>query len=224
MSRLLELEVAFLKFSIKTYPSNIDQVNQILESCTQILRSSTLGPNDQAAMKLLVKLLTIPLETLSIAVLGLNHYPTLMKYMKFSNRRVVALKIVKAVLKDRKPLSSSNTVDQLIEFVTPLLQDDEDGSNEEPYEFEEGQEAVARLLHLITHKWHGDIHYELLMRFKRIFVKGGNKRQKYTLPATIFSLLRLSRDLTFRRENPIAEEEKVLEEGEDVPSGMTPVT
>ena len=49
-------------------------------------------------MKLLVKLLSIPLESLSIAVLNMNHYPTLMKYMKFANRRTVALRIVKAVL------------------------------------------------------------------------------------------------------------------------------
>ena len=51
-------------------------------------------------MKLLVKLLSIPLESLSIAVLNMNHYPTLMKYMKFSNRRVVAIRIVKAVIND----------------------------------------------------------------------------------------------------------------------------
>lgn len=62
--------------------------------------------SDSNAMKLLVKLLTIPLETLSLAVLNMNHYPTLMKYMKFSNRRVVALRIVKAVIKDKKPLDN----------------------------------------------------------------------------------------------------------------------
>lgn len=33
VSRLLELEVAFMNFSIKTYPKNINYVNQILESC-----------------------------------------------------------------------------------------------------------------------------------------------------------------------------------------------
>jgi vacuolar protein sorting-associated protein 35 len=33
VARLLELEVAFMNFSIKTYPKNIAYVNQILESC-----------------------------------------------------------------------------------------------------------------------------------------------------------------------------------------------
>lgn len=89
-------------------------------------------------MKLLVKLLSIPLESLSIAVLNMNHYPTLMKYMKYSNRRVVAIRIVKAVINDQNYLSSSKIVDQLIDFVMPLLQDDKDSEEEEPYEFEEG--------------------------------------------------------------------------------------
>ena len=62
-------------------------------------------------MKLLVKLLSIPLESLSIAVLSMNHYPTLMKYMRYANRRVVALRIVKAVINDRRPLNSQKVTD-----------------------------------------------------------------------------------------------------------------
>ena len=35
-------------------------------------------------------------------------------------------------------LSSTKTVDQLIEFIQPLLSDDKEGSKEDPYEFDEG--------------------------------------------------------------------------------------
>ncbi len=83
MARLLELEVAFLNFSIQSKPDNLDQVNSILESCVSILKSTTITNQDQAAMKLLVKLLSIPLQSLSIQVLSMTHYPELMKYMKF---------------------------------------------------------------------------------------------------------------------------------------------
>ena len=83
VSRLLELEVAFMNFSIKTYPDNLEYVNLILESCNSILKSTPINNSDKNCMKLLVKLLTIPLESLSIAVLSMNHYPTLMQYMKF---------------------------------------------------------------------------------------------------------------------------------------------
>lgn len=83
VARLLELEVAFLNFSIQSKPENLEQVNSILESCVSILKSTTITNQDQAAMKLLVKLLSIPLQSLSIQVLSMNHYPELMKYMKF---------------------------------------------------------------------------------------------------------------------------------------------
>lgn len=111
VSRLLELEVAFMNFSIKTYPNNLDYVNNILESCNQILKSTPINNNDKNCMKLLVKLLTIPLDSLSLQVLSMNHYPTLMQYMKFANKRTVALKIVKSVIKDNKPLHSGKTID-----------------------------------------------------------------------------------------------------------------
>lgn len=141
-SRLLELEVAFMNFTIKTYPKNLDYVNMILDSCTQILRATTVHNCDANSMKLLVKLLSVPLDSLSIAVLSLDNFPALMKYMKFPNRRTVALRIVKAVLKDKTRLCKTQMVEQLIDFIMPLLQDDKDlksgEGKEEPYEFEEG--------------------------------------------------------------------------------------
>ena len=80
----------------------------------------------------------------------------------------------------------------------PLLQDDKDSEPEEPYEFEEGQENVAKLIHLVYHKTNIDLYFELLMKFKRIFVKGGIKRMKYSLPALCFSLFRLSNEIIAR--------------------------
>lgn len=76
----------------------------------------------------------------------------------------------------------------------PLLQDDKDSAAEEAYEFEEGQEAVAKLVHLVKSK-NLDLYFEILMKFKRIFVKGGHKRMRYTCPALIFALFRLSNEV-----------------------------
>ena len=67
-----------MNFSIKTYPTNLDYVNQILESCGSILKNTPINNNDKNCMKLLVKLLSTPLETHSLAVLSMNHYPGLM--------------------------------------------------------------------------------------------------------------------------------------------------
>lgn len=149
-------------------------------------------------MRLLVKLLSIPLQSLSIQVLSMNHYPELMKYMKFANRRTVALQIVKAVIKEKKQITSLETSQQLIDFIMPLLVSDATAEKEEPYEFEEGQNSVAKLIHQFSHPYNENIHYELLMKFKRMFVKGGPERMRYTLPALIFALFRLSREMVYR--------------------------
>jgi vacuolar protein sorting-associated protein 35 len=115
-----------------------------------------------------------------------------MNYMKFANKRTVALRICKAVIKDNNRLQSAKTVEQLLDFIKPLLGDDEQGGKEEPYELEEGQESVARLVHMVSHPTNHDISFDLLMKFKKVFVKGGPKRLKYTVPAMVLALIRLS--------------------------------
>jgi len=56
------------------------------------------------------------------------------------------------------------------------LVDDDQGEKEEPFEFEDGQESVARILHMIWHPSNNDIYYDLVMKFKRVFAKGGPQR------------------------------------------------
>ena len=57
---------------------------------------------------------------------------------------------------------------------------------------------------MVYHKANIDLYYEILMKFKRVFVKGGIKRMKYTVPALVFSLFRISMELLNR---PQSEEE-----------------
>jgi len=70
----------------------------------------------------------------------MHHYPALMDYMKFDNKRTVAIRIVQAVIKDKREINSIKTVERLINFTQPLLADDaEPSSKEDPYEFAESQ-------------------------------------------------------------------------------------
>lgn len=50
---------------------------------------------------------------------------------------------------------------------------------------------------MIAHKTNPDVYYDLLLRFKKIFVRGGLNRQKYTYPALFFSLIRLTVFMNF---------------------------
>jgi len=70
---------------------------------------------------------------------------------------------------------------------------------------------------MIAHKTDANIYYDLLLRFKKIFSRGGLNRQKYTYPALFFSLIRLTVFMNFPpAENANQEEVKAPEplEGE----------
>ncbi len=75
---------------------------------------------------------------------------------------------------------------------------------------------MAKLVHLVFHKTNLDMYFEILMKFKRVFVKGGIKRMKYSLPALIFSLFRLSQEIVNRPPSD-GNEEEVKEEEDDTP-------
>jgi hypothetical protein len=136
-----------------------------MESCITCIRSQNLEVLNNEALRLLLKLLSIPLESLSLAILDMNHYPTLMSYLNFGFRKTVSLRIVKAVIKSKKRLDSKDVVTKLIEFITPLLLDGKDTEEGEPYEFEEEQEAVARLPHLVNNADLDEFH-SIFLKFK----------------------------------------------------------
>jgi len=46
----------------------------------------------------------MPLETMSLSILTMNEYPNLMKYLSFSNRKLVASKIVNAVVNSKRKI------------------------------------------------------------------------------------------------------------------------
>lgn len=47
----------------------------------------------------------------------------------------------------------------------------------------------------MKHQKSFDIYFEILLKFKRVFLKGGIKRQKYSIPALCFALFRLSNEM-----------------------------
>jgi len=76
---------------------------------------------DEECQTYISKILTLPLDSLSVAVLSMHEFPNLMKHLRFSRRREVAQQITKVVAKNNLQLSDSTLVDQLLTFIEPLL-------------------------------------------------------------------------------------------------------
>ena len=84
---LLDLQVAFLNFSIRCYPQNSEHVNAILKSCCRLCEKQNDTEFSEECQKNIVKFLTMPLETMSLSILTMNEYPNLMKHLPFTKRR-----------------------------------------------------------------------------------------------------------------------------------------
>ena len=192
--KLLELEVAFLKFSLKCYPLNSDYVNNIFESCLLMIEKTEGLVLDPESLNNIVLLLSVPLETLSLAILSMRHYPKLMSYLPFIFRKKVAYRIVQAVISTKTALDTIDTVQRLLDYINPLLVDSQDTVQGQDYEFEDEQESIAKIVHLV-YASDIDTHFQLLQMFEKLFREGGPKRVMYTYPSLIFAYIRFSRRL-----------------------------
>lgn len=192
---LLQLQVAFIRLSLKCYPYNTSHVNEILDSSVTIVeKANSAGTLDGESLKLIVKLLSNPLETMSLAILTMNHYPKLMSFLQFSARKQVAFKIVEAVVTSKKNLDTLETAEQLLHFIGPLVVDCKDSEPSEAYEFEDEQQNVSKLVHLVTAST-PEVYLEILNAFFKTFSKGGVDRIKFTYPSLLFAYLKFLRML-----------------------------
>ena len=184
--------MAFLKFSLRCYPTNSENVNQILKACALICQKQINKDFDEESQKNIVKFLTMPLDTMSLTILQMNEYPNLMQYLPFMKRRYVASKICQAVVNLKCVLNDKNVVIELIKFINPLLLNEKDYVEIEQNEFDDEQENVAKLVHLVNGKTLFQT-LEILKLFQMKFLEGQMRRMKFTLPSLIFVYLKIIR-------------------------------
>lgn len=86
---------------------------------------------------------------------------------------------------------------------------------------------MAKLVHLVYHPKNLDLYFEILMKFKKVFVKGGVKRLKYTCPALIFALYKLSMEIAARQASQLqyqeVEEVKTHDDEDEIPMKLTKI-
>jgi vacuolar protein sorting-associated protein 35 len=188
--KLLEMQVTFLKFSLKFYPQSLENVNMILDSCSSLVEKTKDQGLDSDSHKQIVKLLSFPMETISLAILNMSHYPKLMSHLEYTSKIQVAYKIVQAVINSRHPLNSLDMANKLLEFINPILVDPKEQIDMDKIDLEDEMQNVARLVHLVVCE-HPEEYFEVLNHFKVRFAAGGPRRYKYTFPALIYAYIRL---------------------------------
>ena len=193
-NKLIELQLAFVKFAIGSCPEKdkLDTINHILVTSHSILNSYSkkLG---QEGINLLRNLLVVPLES-KLSLFDLKKYPELMIYLDFNSRTTLAIRIIES-LSNKEKLDSTEKVNILLDFIRPLLEDSADTIEVDASQFEYEQNVVAKILFVISTNDPIKL-LEILIAIIPVFSKGGNRRIKYTLPTLVNAFIRLGYQVT----------------------------
>jgi len=76
---------------------------------------------DIECTKIIVKILTIPLEKYHYQILVIKSYPEIMKTLNFEMSKDVSCKIIKSLIDNQYKLRDMNAVENIIKFIEPLL-------------------------------------------------------------------------------------------------------
>ena len=199
--KLLDLNTAFMKFSIKCTDNDIlSSINHIITSTHQCLKEYNRVLNHDGIKKL-NKLLEVPLST-KYSLFELNDFDGLINFMDYSTRRNLSLNIIQSLSRpdSKDKLDEVNKIQKLIKLIRPLIADSDDALEEDNYSFENCQSEVCKMIHIVKSK---DPHtvFQIYDSLKNIFLEGGVKRQKITLPALATCVISFCHKLTLGYDN-----------------------
>ena len=199
VNKLIELQVAFLNFTIKCCPEKerLDSVNNILSDCVSLLSKNKNEAVTNETIKLIGRLLSVPLES-NMSIFSMGNFPELMRYLDYASRATLSLRIIDSLVneKSKVKLDNSERVSSLMDFIRPLLEDSPDAGEYDQYQFEYEQASVCKLLFIITTNDPQNM-YDILNVLKNTFIKGGLKRQKFTLAALANAYITLAYKVSY---------------------------
>ncbi|MCQ2819080.1 MAG: vacuolar protein sorting-associated protein 35 [archaeon] len=188
--RLIELQVAFMKFTVKCCPAQekLNTINHIFETSLNVLTSYNKKLN-QDGVNYLRSLLSVPLES-ELSLFEFKKFPELMVFLDFSSRTTLAIRIIES-LNNKEKLDSTDKINILLGFIRPLLEDSSDTIEVDAGQFEYEQNVVSKMLYVINTNDPEKL-MEILSAITPEFLKGGNRRIKYTLPTLVHCFLNLA--------------------------------
>ena len=199
INKLMELQVAFLNFTIKCCPGEerLNSVNNILAECVKLLSKNKNEIITNDTIKLIGKLLAVPLES-NMSIFSMGNFPELMRYLDYASRATLSLRIIDSLVSEKSlvKLDNSERVSALMDFIRPLLEDSPDAGEYDQYQFEYEQASVCKLLFVIQTSDPQNM-YDILNVMKNTFIKGGLKRMKYTLEALVNAYIILAYKISY---------------------------
>ena len=188
LTKILELSVAFMKFTVNCCPQSdkLNTVNYILSIVrTNIEKKGEKLSSDTA--KLVERLIMVPLES-ELSLFDFINFSELMVFLDIYSRTNLGLKIIESLVNgtSKEQLDSVEKVQMLLTFIKPLLE--EEVEEKEAFQFEYEQSTVSKLI-FVMKSTDPNVLIDIFMALKNVFVNGGVKKKKYTLPPLANALI-----------------------------------
>ena len=199
--KLLDLNTAFMKFSIKCQDIDVlSSINHVLTSTLDCLRQyGRRLTND--GIKKLTKLLSVPLES-SHSLFDMNDFDGLVLFLDYTMRKNLAIKIIQSLYhsQSKEVLDSVDKVQKLLKLIRPLITDVEDSIEEDLITFDSEQNEVSKLI-FVVNSHNPEVLYEIYGELKNVFVDGGANRRKTTLPSLANCIISFCHKLSIAYDN-----------------------
>ncbi|XP_022971465.1 vacuolar protein sorting-associated protein 35A-like [Cucurbita maxima] len=205
---VVTLYSALLTFTLYVHPERLHYADLVLGACVEKL-SGKGKIEDSKATKQIVALLSAPLEKYNdiVTTLKLSNYSHVMEYLDGETMKVMASVIVQSITKNKTQISTAENVEALFELIRVLIKDLDGSLPDEVDEddFKEEQGSVARLIQMLYND-DPDEMYKIISTVSKHILTGGIKRLPFTVPALVFSSLKLVRQLHGQEKNPSGDE------------------
>eukprot|EP01087_Luapelamoeba_hula_P009270 TRINITY_DN2384_c0_g1_i2.p1 TRINITY_DN2384_c0_g1~~TRINITY_DN2384_c0_g1_i2.p1 ORF type:complete len:687 (-),score=126.58 TRINITY_DN2384_c0_g1_i2:60-1916(-) len=193
----LAMQVALLNLALRVYPETVEYVDEVLNQAFELLtrlKKEEVDYTKPNCVKHILSLLNIPLTTYNniIILTKLENYSNIIGFLGYSHRRKIAIDVVSNAINNETFIPEPDDVTRVFAAIKPLLMDEEDqGEEVDPEDFEEDQNRVAALIHLFQSD-NLETLFMLYATSRKVFGQGGNKRIKHTLPPLVFRSLKLA--------------------------------
>ncbi len=193
----ISLQIALVNLALKVYPEQIDYVDKVLGTTTQILENLNMSSinHSLAVNHELSRLLRVCIDFYNnvLVILDIKNFPKLLSKFDYSSRKSLSLYLVMNILDNETLIPTDEQADSVLEMLSPLIRDQEDqppdGNDNE--DFVEEQGLVGRLIHLLKSD-HLDMQYKILQVARKHFGTGGAVRIRHVLPSIVFQAFQLA--------------------------------
>ncbi|EDO07328.1 Vacuolar protein sorting-associated protein 35 family protein [Babesia bovis T2Bo] len=186
----LELQASFVEFTSTVYPGIIEHVEVILTHVVNVLSSCGTENmiHEPEACESIVKLLTLPLHTLGLRSLDMQHNEPLLGFLPKHLHRNVARAMIDALIDSKLKIESCEVFESICRYLKSLFEKAE----YEPsgHILMENQNHVSRFIHTIE-TYDPKDQFDIYQRLSKRMISQGPMHYRYSISTLICRSLML---------------------------------